>query len=194
MSETITLPVDVSNAKLPMAYESAKHALEECDRVDECQSWANKAAALASYARQAKDETLHDMARRIQVRAIRRAGELLKQIEPQQGGDRRSNQRDGAVPLVTRTSAADGAGLSERQRKTALRVADVPEDEFEEEVERERPPTVTALAARGTRRTKQPKPTQEETDLRSIEVLESMLHATSPATCWRLSRRTCSHD
>lgn len=33
-----------------MAYESAKHALEECDRVDECQSWANKAAALASYA------------------------------------------------------------------------------------------------------------------------------------------------
>lgn len=34
--------------------------------------------------------------------------------------------QDGAVPKLTRTQAATAAGLSERQRKTAIRVANVP--------------------------------------------------------------------
>ncbi len=38
--------------------------------------------------------------------------------------------QDGAVPSISRTSAAEDAGLSERQRKTALRVANVPKEEF----------------------------------------------------------------
>ena len=70
------------------------------------------------------------MADRIQARAIQRAGVILKEIEKAQGANQ--NIRDGAVPKVTRTSAADDAGLSERQRKTAIRVANVPEQEFEE--------------------------------------------------------------
>ena len=41
---------------------------------------------MASYARQAKDESLRKQADRIQARAIRRCGELLKQIEPDKGG------------------------------------------------------------------------------------------------------------
>ena len=37
--------------------------------------------------------------------------------------------------------------MSERQKKTALRVANVPDDEFEEAVESPKPPTVlTAIA------------------------------------------------
>ena len=35
-------------APLPKAYESAKTALAECTRIDECREWANKAQALAS--------------------------------------------------------------------------------------------------------------------------------------------------
>ena len=34
--------------------------------------------------------------------------------------------------MVSRTSAAREAGISERQQKTALRVAAIPEDEFKE--------------------------------------------------------------
>jgi hypothetical protein len=42
----------------------------------------DKAAALASYAKQAGDDEMMKTAVRIRDRAIRRAGELLKQIEP----------------------------------------------------------------------------------------------------------------
>jgi hypothetical protein len=61
------------------------------------------------------------MADRIQTRAIRRAGELLHEIAPANGANQ--NIGDGADPKVlTRKDAAEAAGLSERQRKTALRV------------------------------------------------------------------------
>lgn len=61
-------------------------------------------------------------------RAIRRAGELLKQIEPAHGA---SQNIGGGVPTnVTRKSAAADAGMSKRQQVTAIRVANVPADEF----------------------------------------------------------------
>jgi hypothetical protein len=40
--------------------------------------------------------------------------------------------------------------MSERQRKTALRIANVPREEFEALVESDDPPTITELAERGT--------------------------------------------
>lgn len=61
------------------------------------------------------------MAERIQARAIRRCGELLRQIEPGTGAHW-ENKRDGTDTL-TRNEAAREAGLSERQKVTALWVA-----------------------------------------------------------------------
>jgi hypothetical protein len=87
---------------------------------------------------------MHKMADRIQARAIRRCGELLKEIKPAHGANQ--NIQEGTLPKVTRESAAEDAGLSEHQRKTALRVANVPEAEFEAAIEGDTPPTVTALA------------------------------------------------
>jgi hypothetical protein len=145
MANLPNLP-DISTARLPATYEAAKSALAECSRIDECQKWADKAEALASYAKQARDDQMRKMADRIQARAIRRCGELLKQIQPQQGGDRKSNGRHRPFD---RKQAARGAGLSERQQKTAIRVANVPQSDFEEAVESESPPTVTELADRG---------------------------------------------
>lgn len=123
----------VSEARLPDVYQEAQQALSQCARIDECQQWADKAEALASYARQADDDTLRKLADRIQARAIRRCGELLKQIEPGQGA-RDGKRQDGAVPPNRKTAATE-AGLSERQRKTALRVASVPPSDFERQVE-----------------------------------------------------------
>ena len=45
----------------------------------------------------------------------------------------------------TRTGAARDAGLSERQQKTAIRMANVPEAEFDDAVESDAPVTVTDL-------------------------------------------------
>ena len=144
---------DPPSARLPAKYEAAKTAIAECSRVDECKDWADKAAALASYARQAKDDSLRVMALRIQARAERRAGELLKQIPRGDAGGANlvQHRRDGTVPpVITRTQAATDAGLSERQRKTANRLANIPRADFEAAVESDQPPTVTELAARGT--------------------------------------------
>jgi len=41
----------IASAKLPATYESAKVALRECTELDECQKRADKAEAIASYAR-----------------------------------------------------------------------------------------------------------------------------------------------
>jgi hypothetical protein len=145
-------PAAVSRAALPVVYERAKRSLAKCERLDECTDWADKAAALASYAKQAEDETLLNHALRIQTRAYDRAGELLKLIEPQQGGDRKS-KRPAAAPLKTkRQQAATDAGLSSRQAKTAIRVNNVERDSFEKQVESDKPPTVAVLAKQGTKR------------------------------------------
>jgi hypothetical protein len=150
MPEAIqNLPAAV-DARLPVTYEAAQKALAECSRVDECKDWSDKAAALASYARQSRDNTLHNLALRIQARAQRRMGELLKQIPEQRGGDR-GGPTGGRPPIgETRTQAARGAGLSDHQRKTALRMASVPEAAFTGAVESPEPPTVTELARMGT--------------------------------------------
>ena len=140
---------NIARARLPAVYEDAKTALTECSRIDECQDWADKAEALASYAKQAQDDELRRMADRIQARAIRRCGELLQAIKAATGSHLPNVKKDGAVPLG-RIQAAEDAGLSERQRKTAVRIARVPEPEFEAAIEREEPTTVTALAERGT--------------------------------------------
>jgi hypothetical protein len=47
-------------------------ALASCERIDECWEWANKAEALASYAKMADDDSLRVLADRIQARAVRR--------------------------------------------------------------------------------------------------------------------------
>jgi hypothetical protein len=104
-------------------------------------------------AKQSRDESMFKMATRIQARAIRRCGELLKEIETMQGKRTDLEPVEGDLPKsTTRKSAAEEAGLSEWQQKTAVRVANVPKEEFEAQIESDSPPTVTALAEQGTQK------------------------------------------
>lgn len=122
-----------------------------------------EAAALASYAKQANDDEMMKIAVRILNRAIRRAGELLKQIEPSKGG--RPTETSGDAPTsLTRKQAAEGAGLSKDQMVQAIRVANVPAEDFERQVESQKPPTVTALAEQGKKTA--PKPVLDRNQLR----------------------------
>jgi hypothetical protein len=140
--------LSVSNARIPQTYANAKSALSACVSLDECKGWSDKAAALASYAKQAEDDEMMRMATRIRDRAIRRAGELLKQIKPQPG-KRTDIEPSGGGP--TRSQAAADAGMSRDQMHDAIRVANIPADDFERQVESDEPPTVTALAKQGTK-------------------------------------------
>jgi len=139
----------VRDAKLPATYVNAQRALADCSRLDECKTWADKAAAMASYAKQSQDETLMKTAIRIQARAIRRCGELLKQIE---GGSTAHRRRVAPDPSTsTRKGSAYSAGLSDRERKTAIRIANVPKADFERAVESNSPPSLTELSEAGKR-------------------------------------------
>lgn len=156
-ANAVPATVNAASARLPQTYENAKTALANCAQLDECQDWADKAAALASYAKQANDDEMMKMAVRIRDRAIRRAGELLKQIEP--GHGKNQNITDAAdTKVLTRAEAARQAGMSERQQVTAVRVANVPADDFEKQVESPNPPTVTKLAEQGKKPAPAPKP------------------------------------
>jgi hypothetical protein len=150
----LALP-DIASATLPTLYARATEALTECSRIDECINWADKAAAIASYAKQADDPTLHKLATRIQARAVRRCGELLEQFR---APGTRTDKPSGDAPtrLQTQREVAAAAGMSKDQEVQAVRVANVPAEEFEAAIESETPPTVTALAERGTE--KRPKP------------------------------------
>jgi hypothetical protein len=136
--------INTANAVFPKSYEQAKQALANCESLDECCDWADKAAALASYAKQANDDQLEKMSIRIRARAVRRAGELLKQFDGR-GEHRRTDGGDGS----SQRKIAENAGMSERQQLQAVRVANVPEQQFTEQVESLKPPTISQLAMQG---------------------------------------------
>jgi hypothetical protein len=140
----------ISKAKLPEVYENARAALQKCERIDECKSWKDKAAAMASYAKQSQDETLLNTALKIKALATRRCGELMEQFRKPEPGQPRKNG-GGSPPILTASGAARDAGLSRDQKRQALRIAAIPRAEFDELVEAERIPTLTELAERGTK-------------------------------------------
>ena len=147
MNDMLPAHINVANARLPAAYEQAKAALIRCNNIDECVDWADKAMALASYAKQAEDETLERTASRIRARAVRRAGELLQQVDGR--GSHWESKRDATGPSISQRALANQAGMSDRQAKTAVRVANVPDETFERMIEGEEKVTVTKLANMG---------------------------------------------
>lgn len=169
--------IEIASARLPESYEQAKLALASCASIDECNEWANKAEALASYAKMADDDSLRQLADRIQPRAVRRMGELLKQGNNQ--------HKEGDLP--TQKEAADAAGISEHQRKQAVRVANVPAEQFDAAVEGDKPATVTALAEMGRKvRTVLPEDFKRATQLLG-DVRFSPASPLKPRNSWMVS-------
>lgn len=169
------LPVATEDAPLPTSYERARAALAECKRVDECKDWADKAQALASYARQAQDDSLYKDACRIQGRALRRAGELLKTFQTSPEGGRPTGNGVGDHP-VSQRQAAESAGMSEHQEKQARRVANVPEADFESAVESDDPPTMTQLADMGKGSPPGPPPSAREGFYEATHTMGAVRH------------------
>jgi hypothetical protein len=128
--------IDAAAARLPANYEAAKNALEQCVRIDEVKTWSDKASALATYAREANDKSLHVMAQRIHLRAVARIGELLLQIPASKGGH-----------TAGRSTAAREAGLSSRSTTKALAIGRIPRRARDAAIEADPPPSVRSLEA-----------------------------------------------
>jgi hypothetical protein len=152
--------VAISKANpLPTNYVAAKAALAACRRVDECKTWADKALALKSYAKQMRDAALEDMAQKIRDRAVLRGGELLDAIKAARGKGKATDKSVRATGRPnSRKATAEKAGISPHEAKQMIRVARVPKQQFEAMVERDKPATVKELAAIGTRKSERVKP------------------------------------
>jgi len=147
---------NIAQARLPETYTEAKKALSTCDRIDECKDWADKAEALASYAKQSEDEEMFNMAKRIRARAIDRCGALLRLI-PKEGGPGRGKEiSPGTILLSPREQARRAARMSQQQAANALQVNAVPRDIFENLVESADPPTAKKLAEIGKKKRQRP--------------------------------------
>ena len=123
---TITTPLPAAaTALLPADYEAARTALAKCARVDECKDWADRAVALASHAKRAEDRTLETMAQRIRARAIRRAGELLREFGPEQGA--RDGKPEAGAHTPSRGRGSQGRRLlrPRRDRRHVARLQDL---------------------------------------------------------------------
>lgn len=134
--------VDVMGAKLPLNYIQARIALQRCESVDECKSWGDKAAALASYYKQSGDKTLEQKAKRIRARAVRRCGELLLKLSADVRGKK---GRKGSAPSE-RAQAGYDAGMKPREVVQSVKVASLLEESFDRLVESQNPPSVSRLA------------------------------------------------
>jgi hypothetical protein len=134
-------------------YNAAKQALAAAHRVDEVKDIRDKAAAMRLYAMQAKDRVLVDQATEIRLRAERRAGELLREMEERgeretKGGDRKSKSH--AATLIPRLS---DLGINKSQSSRWQKLAAVDDDAFEDVVDRARQGASAALD-----RAQQPRP------------------------------------
>lgn len=135
---------EYQHARLPILYEEVRAAISRCESLDLAKDFSDKTQALLVYARLANDDETIIKLQRLQAHALRRCGELLKDIPERRGRSAGPNGELG------RHASAVAAGLSEHQRVQSFRIARVPRQEFEYLVESSsHPPTVGTLADMG---------------------------------------------
>ena len=122
-------------------YEAARKALAEAHSVDEVKDIRDKAEAMRAYARQAKDDTLESYASKIKIRAERRAGQMLLDMEKAKGG-----QPYQATPTTMGAVATlSDLDINYNQSSRWQKIADIPEPEFEKAIEGGGRVTTTAV-------------------------------------------------
>ena len=127
-------------------YTAARRALIACVKVDEAKAIRDKAAALEAYARQSQDHEMETWAAEIRVRAMRRIGEISKDLAAAKPAGGRGKV---VLPTSGRTKAetlAD-AGLTVQEANRCEHLAAIPARKFERLVE-ERKAEGRAVSAR----------------------------------------------
>ncbi len=106
-------------------YDTARRALAAAHRVDEVKAIRDKAEAVRVYAKQAGDFELQNQAAEIRIRAERRAGELL--VDMQTSGERQAKER-GRPKKVSSPTTLPRLGISRDQSSKWQRLARMIDD------------------------------------------------------------------
>lgn len=117
-----------------LRYDAARSALKSALDVDEVKGIRDKSAALAEYARQAKDSILIEYATEIRVRAERRLGEMTAQIPTAQGRRTSPAEGDKLNGSPSKAEILKSIGISTQQASRFEKLADISEKKFEEAV------------------------------------------------------------
>ncbi|KAA3634586.1 MAG: hypothetical protein DWQ08_00300 [Proteobacteria bacterium] len=119
-------------------YDNAKHWVAQYASVDDVKDFIDKTAAVQEYARRANDFELEKKAAAARVRAERKCGELLRQMEKAKGTRLNGRGKNGAFRRSTASTTEAHSktlkelGLSKDQSSKYQRLAEIPEDRFEE--------------------------------------------------------------
>lgn len=116
-------------------YEAARQAIAEYKTVDEVKDFRDKALAIEAYAKQANDYELERDAAIARVRAERRCGELLAEMEKATGARGTGSNQYQLAEVRSRATTApktlSDLGITKDQSSKWQRLAAVPEAEFE---------------------------------------------------------------
>lgn len=133
---------------VPVEYESAVNALQACMTIDDSKYWADKADALAAWAKIYRDDEAGRKARQLKLLAFRRMGEIASELR--RAKPLRKVGKDGRNKFYGTTkggrSALIDAGLKPDAAANALHIAKMDDANFRRAVDSPRPPGVSSLA------------------------------------------------
>jgi len=126
-------------------YDAMCRAIADAYEVDEVKDIRDKALALEIYARQAKNVDAERDACEIRLRAERRAGQLLKEMEKAKASP--GNQHTGPLARCEGSKTLADMGISYTQSSRWQKLADVPEEQFDGALGRPEMPTTIGIIA-----------------------------------------------
>jgi hypothetical protein len=126
-------------------YDAMCRAIADAYEVDEVKEIRDKALALEIYARQAKNVDAERDACEIRLRAERRAGQLLKEIEKAKGSP--GNQYTGPLARPEGSKTLKQRRISYDQSSRWQKLADVPEEQFDAALGGPEMPTTVGIIA-----------------------------------------------
>jgi len=133
MQNANPINLTVQSARL-VKYEAARAALEAAHSIDEVKTIRDKAEALRAYARQARDTAMINWATEIKLRAERRCGQMLKETA---ATGKRATAAAGRPKEVSHRGTLNlpKLGLSRNQSSRYQKLAEIPQEKFEEVLE-----------------------------------------------------------
>ena len=123
-------------------------AISECYEIDEVKDIRDKARAMEVYAQQAMNVDAERQAIEIRIRAERKVGQMLRDMDKNAGAAQPTRSSD--------TTTLEDMGISKDQSSKWQRLAAVPDDEFEQALaDTDTRPTTAGIAKKAK---EQPKP------------------------------------